>query len=88
MNTPTMTLDQFRATGRDVADIVAELPHAAGYTEPGTPGRIYDGDCYIEGTPETGWTLTIHNTIMRSGAYTLAELEHELYEFLIGEGAL
>lgn len=45
-----LTLDQFRATGRDVADLRAIPEVAAQLSDDGEarPGRIYAGDLFIE----------------------------------------
>lgn len=78
-----MTLDEFRATGRDVPDLGAiEHIAASGIGA----GRVYlDGLLYIERGPVTGrtWYLTIGN-----GQYVgnLADMERKLHEFAVSEG--
>lgn len=76
-----MTLTEFRATGRDVAELADILDCAA--QEAMGPGRIYmDGGLYIEGTAGH-YTLTIGNQSM---AGDLSTLEERLYTFAVSEG--
>lgn len=88
MSTPTMTLDQFRATMRASLDIAADCD-AANFVEQGTAGLIYADSAYIEAGPEGSYLLTIFNEqYVADDDAGLAELERKLYEFLVGEGAL
>ena len=77
-----MTLDEFRATGRDVADLGA-IDDAQGFTG---PGRAYlDDGLFIERIlPVERWCVTIGND-QRMTAY-LARAERWLYEFAVSEG--
>lgn len=77
-----MTLEEFRATGRDVPDLgLIENLGAAGF---GGRGRVYgvDGDLAIE-FHCGGWCLTIGNS---QRVASLAVLERDLYEFAVSEG--
>ena len=78
----TMTLEQFRATGRDVADLQTVDPNA--FDAP-SPGRVYAGDLYIEYAGGEGAFLTLGNEQLVG---TLEELEAELYDFGVREGIL
>jgi hypothetical protein len=75
-----MTFEEFQATGRDVADIGAEVdaPDLAGI-----PGRVYAGDLHIE-VVASGWRAVIGNREHRSA--DLAEVERALYQFAVDEG--
>ena len=85
-----MTLDEFRATGRDVPDLGAIGHIAASGVESGA-GRTYlDDTLFIEQLPRracsTGpvrWCLTIGN---HQRVASLATLERDLYEFAVSEG--
>jgi hypothetical protein len=78
----TMTLDEFRATGRDVADLAAfNTLDCQGFQG---PGRVYVDDLAIEGTPDR-WYLTIGND---SRSDNLEALERVLYDWAIAEGYL
>lgn len=84
-----MTLDEFRATGRDVPNLGA-IEHIAASGQSG-PGRTYlDNYLFIEQLPRracsTGparWCLTIGNS---QRVASLAVLERDLYEFAVSEG--
>lgn len=69
-----LTLEQFRATGRDVADL--ETIDDIGGAGVSGPGRVYVHNLYIEGSPSLGWCCTISND-SRMGS--LAEMETFLY---------
>lgn len=75
-----MTLDEFRATGRDVQDVTKvhgwESFDAAA-------GRVYHGDLVIEGTEAEGWCLTVGGDT-KTGK--LPALESELYDYGVLEG--
>lgn len=66
-----MTLDEFRATGRDVANLEEFNECDQG------PGRVYAGDCTIALDVE-GWCCTISND-SRMG--TLADMEAFLFDW-------
>jgi hypothetical protein len=72
-----MTLKEFRASGRDVADL-ATNEHLAAQELRG-PGRIYAEDLVIEGTPAQ-WCLTIEND---SRCGSLPALEEALYRWAV-----
>lgn len=86
-----MTLDEFRATGRDVPDLGA-IPHCAAQEMSG-PGRVYldsDWPLVIEQLPRRAcsagpvrWCLTIGS---HQRVASLAVLERDLYEFAVSEG--
>lgn len=77
-----MTLEQFRATGRDVADLREALGDVWDEVR---PGRVYAGNLHIEGSESAGWCLTIYN---ESWAYDPLEVyERRLYEFGVEEGS-
>lgn len=77
-----MTLEEFRATGRDVANLADEDLCIEG------PGRVYlyCGGPYIERAEDGKWLLTIFNDSTLSA--DIAPLEVELYEFARDEGLL
>jgi hypothetical protein len=77
---PHMTLEQFRATGRDVEDLRAVLELAEQFDGP-SPGRVYAGGGYIERFG-AAWCCTIAND-SRSGG--LANMEAFLYEWAVDE---
>lgn len=74
-----MTLEQFRATGRDVANLADEDLCVEG------PGRVYlyESGPFIERIND-GWMLTIFNDTKLSD--DIAPLEADLYEFARDEG--
>lgn len=76
----TMTLDQFRASGRDVANLGAELDDEC---VDGVPGRVYAHEAgpYIERFGE-GWLLTLGNCQFEE---PLADLEARLYDWAVSE---
>lgn len=84
-----MTLDEFRATGRNVPDLGA-IDHIAASGQSG-PGRTYlDDTLFIEQLPRrvcsvgpVRWCLTIGNS---QRVASLATLERDLYEFAVSEG--
>lgn len=88
-----MTLDQFRATGRDCDDLGKALSDTS-MGETGEPirGRLYAGSLYIIRRPESGWIdgdqrewdLVIANQEWISD--DLPDLEARLYEFALSEG--
>lgn len=78
-----MTLDEFRATGRDVADLGA-IEHCAAQEMSG-PGRVYldpEWPLVIERV-RGDWCVTIGNS---QRVASLATLERDLYEFAVSEG--
>lgn len=79
-----MTLDEFRATGRDVADLSTIEHIACSGIESGS-GRTYLEDTlFIERDTLPYWSLTIGNW---SASYSdLAAAEAKLYEFAVSEG--
>lgn len=78
-----MTLEQFRATGRDVDDLAAEHP---GLDLDGIAGRIYVGPSgpYVE-RHDDGWHLILGNS---EYVGSLAELEPLLYDWAASEDLL
>jgi hypothetical protein len=78
-----MTLAQFRASGRDVADLGEEI---TGMDLEGVPGRIYahHGGPYIE-RHGGGWLLTLANDQWDD---PLESLEALLYEWSVAEGVV
>lgn len=78
-----MTLDAFRATGRDVIDLGAEIP---GMDLEGDSGRVYlyEGGPFIELVVDGSWMLILGNEhwIERD----IAPLEERLYEWAKDEG--
>jgi hypothetical protein len=74
---PTMTFEEFRATGEDIDDI--------GESATPAPGRIYLGVLVISGPDKDGlWTTAIQNS---SYSYAnLEEVERPLYDFAVEEG--
>lgn len=78
-----MTLDEFRATGRDVGDLSEyDTLEAQGLSG---PGRVYEQELCLEGTAANGYHLTIGN---ESFTAPLRFLEERLYEWAISEGYL
>lgn len=72
-----LTLTEFRVTGREVDQ--ATLEEAAGTDLEGADGgRLYVGNCYIEGSKADGYCLTIMN---ESWVAPLHTLEAILYAF-------
>jgi hypothetical protein len=53
-----MSLEQFRASGRDVIDLGAEIP---GMDLDGQSGRIYHGGAYLMLQVDGQWSLIIGN---------------------------
>jgi hypothetical protein len=81
-----LTFEQFKASGRYVADLSKALPE---FYEASTPGRVYAGELVIErsrGCAEGEWMLTIEN-ISRC-AKRFRSLERDLYEWGRDEGIL
>jgi len=88
---PTMTFEEFQATGRDCADLGAALEDARWEGEPPARGRIYCDALYIERTTTPQWGH--HNgyewylLIGRSDRFgELEDLEQRLYRFAVSEG--
>jgi hypothetical protein len=88
---PRMTLDQFRATRRDVVDLGRELGEFGEAVE-GVAGALYGArgvtPLYLERVYRdpgvaVGWRLTIGNQL--HDGYTLAELESRLYDWATTE---
>jgi len=88
-----MTLDEFRATGRDCDDLGEALQDALWENEPAPArGRLYLDVLYIERKPVRGWpngrpeewSLLIGRDDWLSD--DLTELEAKLYEFAVDEG--
>lgn len=75
-----MTLTEFRATGRNVADL-AMIPECA-MQEIHGPGRVYAHGLCIQGRAGD-WYLTIGND---SHSGSLETLESELFAFAQSEG--
>ena len=75
-----MTLAEFAATGRDVADLGAEIE---GMDLEGLPGRIYshEGGLFIQREGD-GWYLILGRDEF---AGTLADLEPRLFEWARSE---
>lgn len=73
-----LTLEQFRATGRDVPNLDQALP---GEFWGERPGRIYAGPTVIEQYGDQ-WCCTIDN---KSTVGELNELESSLYEWAIAQ---
>ena len=71
-----LTLEQFRATGQDCADLRAlmEVEH-----DEALPGRTYANNCYIEGSESAGWSLTISNMGFHGTLATLESYLHRLH---------
>lgn len=81
----TMTIEQFRATGRDVADLGAEVGEE--FFEGLTAGRVYltEGGPYIERDGDK-WALTIENQSW--AGEELAMLEEHLFDWCQTSGHL
>lgn len=88
-----MTLEQFRATGRNVEDLGPECP---GLDLEGEPGRVYANGLWIQRwdddrhgvAPPDGkptWLLTLYNEQFHGD---LSELEERLYEWGVDEAGL
>lgn len=78
-----MTLHEFRATGRDVADLQTALPTNEFYDSgKPRPGRVYLDNCYIEKSdkPEKPYYLMIDHDEYEGA---LADLEVALYEWAL-----
>lgn len=78
-----LTFAEFRASGRDVADVRRLLPDQY---DARTPGRIYAGQLVIEdsqGASSGRWMLTISNGSRCSNQ--LKTLERELYDWGVAE---
>lgn len=76
-----MTLDEFRATKREVADLRSVIPDTFG---PPTPGWTYSfdgGTYYIERSDAEHIHLLIANTEMSDHISALPLFEQELYEY-------
>lgn len=88
-----MTLNEFRATGRNTEDLGKELKDE---TFGGLPGRTYlHDDLYIEREPLDGWPGDIRGEwrleIFGYGEWMsddLPRLEAILYEFAVAEGLI
>jgi hypothetical protein len=78
---PTMSFEQFQATGNDV-DNVNFITGFDGVK----PGRVYHSGLYIEKEPDGRFFLCIANADWLVTADKLPELEKHLYEFGISEG--
>lgn len=85
------TLDQFRATGRDCADLGDALKMDMGVEHP-VAGRLYADSFYIEdcrswehdpATPQGRWCLTLERNPWMSD--DLAALERRLYLWVLDE---
>ena len=76
-----MTIAEFRDTGRAVVDLRAELNDDS--FEEVSPGRLYHGPLYIEGSDAMGWSLTINNETWENAP--LEELEEHLYQYGVDE---
>jgi hypothetical protein len=76
-----MTFEQFRATGRDVADIgpTLGLPEMHGVC-----GRVYVGDLHIVFLLSRRWSVIVGNRETVSAE--LVDCERALYEFAVDEG--
>ncbi len=84
----TMTLAEFIATGRDVADLAAE-----GIDDNGGPGRVYADGFYINALPNgcekdagARWYLVLERDDWLS--VEIGPLESRLYKFAISYGGL
>lgn len=75
-----LTLAEFSASARPCADLGRIDESVAG-----TPGVLYHGDAYIQGTAEQGHSLVIGNAEYQGD---LPKLEPILYAFAYGEGYL
>jgi hypothetical protein len=89
----TMTLDQFRATGRDCDDLRTIETGEVWDDEPGTPrGRVYLDGLFILRRPEAGWPNGAagewHLALGREDWLTddLRTLEARLYGFAMSSG--
>lgn len=88
-----MTIEEFRATGRDTEDLGVTIQDemmdgrrgrvycGAVYVE--LPGRDWPADALQECRAKGGWYLMIGN---QEWMGNLADLEQHLYEFACGEG--
>lgn len=88
-----MTLEEFRATGRDCEDLALLVEGAADWGCAGRPGRVYEGGYWIEkvsdhwpeqtreaALAEGGWYLMLGNQEMIG---SLEKLEVELHRFAV-----
>lgn len=84
MSEPILTLEEFRASKREVREL-ATVPalEAQGY-EGG--GLVYAGDLVIEWGTGAAWCLTIGNESQESN--DLESLEEELYEWALCQGII
>lgn len=76
-----MTLDEFRATGRDVPDLGA-IEHIAASGQSG-PGRVYQDELFIVRAEHT-WRVPVGN--VEIDCARLTDAEEELYRFAVSEG--
>jgi len=79
-----MTIDEFRATGRDVADL-STIEHIACSGIESGAGRTYmDDQLFIEhGEISGAWHLTLGNAQLLG---SLADMERKLYDWAVSEG--
>ena len=77
-----MTLDEFRATGRDVPNL-GTIDHIAASGIESGAGRVYQDDLFMMRT-DAGWCVPIGNT--QAEFVALADAESKLYEFAVSEG--
>ena len=75
-----MTVEQFRATGRDVVDLGAEIP---GQDLEGQSGRIYHGGAYLMLQVDGQWSLILGNEEYWEPLWAL---EERLYLWARDEG--
>jgi hypothetical protein len=81
-----MTLAEFRASGTDCPDL--SVPIGADFYGDGPdpivkPGRLYDGDCYIEKEADGRWYLILYRDEYLTTELRVLELR--LYAWCIGE---
>lgn len=90
MSTPIMTLDEFRATGRDCDNLGKALDDDR-WTDDVGRGRLYCDVLYIERRPVNGWqnpAITTEWCLMTDGlseylSNDLPRLEALLYEWAV-----
>jgi hypothetical protein len=78
-----LTFEEFRALGRDVADL-SEIIEGQEELE-GKPGRVYtDHSLYVEREPDGRWFLIIENQDWIG--MSLVDMERRLYQYGLDSG--
>lgn len=87
-NTPVITLEQFRATRREVPDLAAELDGDTSGDLTGQRGLVYAGDVYMTITEDRHIALVLNGWDWYREESDLPMLEELLYGWAVMSGAL